>query len=195
MRIFVLTVIAALLWSGCRGPEKAVHVTETRELTYHDRYYPGYLKDLPPLGWRRLPGTQYRVFNYVAGKDDSVEIVLGETSGGVLENAERWLGQFGIAEKPTFDSLKKTSFLGRQAVIVEASGTYAGMARGAAEGYSLIGLILARQGSQITLKMTGPTEEVEKQREAFFKYAADFEAIDDHYIPEGNLKKEEEFDE
>ena len=196
MRIFVPAAIAALLSSGCRGPETSIHVTETRELTYHDQYYPGDLKDRPPLDWRRLPGTQFRVLNYVAGENEEVEIVLGETSGGVLENANRWLGQFGVSPATSLSTFETTPFLEGDAVVVEASGTYRpGMGRGEQENYALIGVILDRGQSQVTLKMTGPAQQVEAQRDAFFKYMASFEKVDEHFIPAENQKKDEDFDE
>lgn len=190
MRIPVSAVLATLLLSGCRSPERSVHVTETRELTYFDQQYPGDYKDNPPLSWRRIPGTQFRILNYVTGKDDSVEIVLGESGGGVLANANRWLGQFGLTPVSSIEAFTPTSLLRIKAYLIEARGTYRpGMGKGEQEGYAMIGLIM--EGSNnITLKMTGPAEEVEAQREALYKYVSSFETVDGHYIPKENRKKD-----
>ncbi len=183
MRNLVLLATAATLFAGCGEPEKSIHVTETRPITLHDRHYPGNLKDRPPLGWRRLPGTQFRLINYVTGKDDSVEVVMGETQGQVLENANRWLGQFGLTPLQSEEFLGKTEMLGRPAFIVEGKGTYnPGMGQGAKEGYAMIGIIRQSSSNIITLKMTGPVEEVEAQREALFEYTRSFTPIEDHFI-------------
>lgn len=183
MRNLVLLATAATLFAGCGEPEKSIHVTDTRPITLHDRHYPGNLKDLPPADWRRLPGTQFRLINYIAGKDDSVEIVMGETQGQVLENANRWLGQFGLTPLQSDEYLGKTEMLGRPAFIVEGSGTYnPGMGKGAKEGYAMIGIIRQSSSNIITLKMTGPADEVEAQREALYEYMRSIKPIDDHFI-------------
>jgi hypothetical protein len=183
MRNLVLLASAATLLLSCSEPEKSIHVTETRPLTLHDRHYPGNLKDQPPVGWRRLPGTQFRLINYLAGPNEEVEIVMGETQGQILENANRWLGQFGLTPLQTEEYLGKTEMLGRPAFIVEGSGTYSpGMGQAPKEGYSLIGVIRQSSSNIITLKMTGPTAAVEAQREAFFEYMRSFFPIEDHFI-------------
>ncbi len=183
MRHLVLFATAATLFTGCGQPEKSIHVTETRELTLHDRHYPGNLQDKPPLGWRRIPGTQFRLINFVAGEGDSVEIVMGESQGDVLGNANRWLGQFGLTPLQSQEYLGETTMLGREAFIVEGAGKYTpGMGKGEIENASLIGVIRQSGANIITLKMTGPTVEVEKCREEFFEYMRSFITIEDHYI-------------
>ena len=183
MRFFVLLAALANLLTGCGRPEREIHVTESRELTLHDRSYPGNLQDKPPLSWRRLPGTQFRLINYVTGEGDSVEVVMGESQGEVLENANRWLGQFGLTPLQSIDFLGKTTMLGKVAYIVEGAGTYTpGMGKGVQENFSMIGIIRASGRNIITLKMTGPTEEVEKARDDFFDYMRSFIPIEDHFI-------------
>ena len=158
-------------------------MTESRRLTLHDKVYPGDYKDAPPIGWRRLPGTQFRLINYVAGENDTVEIVVGETQGELLANANRWLGQFGLSPVQSLEFLGRTEMLGKNAYLVEGDGIYSpGMGRPPKEGYAMIGVIRESSFNLITLKMIGPAEEVEKQRDAFFEYMRSFEAIYDHKI-------------
>lgn len=192
MRLLVILATFATLLSGCRQPETSIHVTETRRLTFHDKVYPGDFKDRPPLDWRRLPGTQFRLVNYVTGKDGKVEIVMGETKGDILGNANRWLGQFGLTPLQSLDYLGKTALLGRNAYLVEATGTYSpGMGQPPAENYAMIGVIREHPSNLITLKMIGPAEEVEAQRAALYKYMEDFEALDAHLIKESTEQKKE----
>lgn len=193
MRFIVLLATAATFLTGCRQPETAIHVTETRRLTLHDKVYPGDYKDAPPMGWRRLPGTQFRLINYVAGENDSVEIVVGETQGDLLGNANRWLGQFGLTPVQSLEFLGKTAMLGRDAYLVEGKGTYSpGMGRPPKDGFAMIGVIRESPVNLVTLKMTGPAAEVEKQREAFFDYMRSFEPIYDHKIDSPAKDKEAE---
>jgi hypothetical protein len=188
MRI-VLIVTAAILLTGCRKPASSIHVTETRRLTLHDKVYPGDYKDAPPIGWRRLPGTQFRLINYVAGENDTVEIVVGETQGELLANANRWLGQFGLSPVQSLEFLGRTEMLGKNAYLVEGDGTYSpGMGSPPKEGYAMTGVIRESSSNLITLKMIGPAEEVKKQRDAFFEYMRSFEAIYDHKIKSSNEK-------
>lgn len=193
MRNFVLLATAATCLVGCGERETSLHVTETRPLTLHDTHYPGNLKDRPPLAWRRLPGTQFRLINYVAGPQEQVEIVMGETTGEVLANANRWLGQFGLSPLQDEQFLGQTEMLGRPAVIVEGKGTYSpGMGQRPQENYAMIGVIRKAENNLITLKMTGPAEAVEGQREALYEYLRGFTPIEDHFIetPTGPEPKE-----
>lgn len=192
MRIPLLLATTATFLTGCRESETSLQVTETRRLTFHDQAYPGDFKDRPPLEWRRLPGTQFRLINYVTGKDESVEIVMGETQGKVLDNANRWLGQFGLTPLQTVEYLGKTSFLGRDAYLVEGSGTYnPGMGQPPQPGYAMIGVIRDHPSNLVTLKMIGPAEEVEAQRAALYQYMKDFELVDDHVIKEPRDQKDQ----
>ena len=143
------------------------------------------------MGWRRLPGTQFRLINYVAGENDSVEIVVGETQGDLLANANRWLGQFGLTPVQSLEFLGRTAMLGRDAYLVEGKGTYSpGMGRAPKEGYAMIGVIRESPVNLVTLKMIGPAAEVEKQRNDLFEYMRSFKPIYDHKIDSPVEEKE-----
>jgi len=185
MRHFVLLAAAATLLVSCGDPELSINVTETRPLTLYDQDYPGDLKDQPPVTWRRIPGTKFRIINYLAGKDGPVEIFLGESSGDVLGNANRWLGQFGLTPLQSQEFLGKMQMMDREAFIVEAKGTYVpGMGRPNQENSALIGVIRPSGSNIITLKMIGPADEVEAMREEFFQYVQSFTPIDVANLPD-----------
>ena len=185
MRHSVLLAAAATLFVSCGEPELSITVTETRPLTLHDQDYPGDLKDQPPVSWRRIPGTKFRIVNYLAGKDESVEIFLGESSGEVLGNANRWLGQFGLTPLQSQEFLGKTQMMDREAFIVEAQGTYVpGMGRPNQEKSALIGIIRPSGSNIITLKMIGPIEEVESMRDEFHQYVQSFTPVDVANLPD-----------
>ncbi len=190
MRHLAPLAVAAVFLAGllsltsCGEPDQQIHVTQTRELTLHDRQYPGNIRDIPPVTWRRLPPTQFRTMNYLTGKDESVEIVMGDSRGDTLQNANRWLGQFGLTPLQSVQFLGETSMLGRLAYIVEADGQYVpGMGKPTQENYSLVGVIRPVGENIITLKMTGPKEEVAALREEFFRYLQSLETDDSQFIP------------
>lgn len=137
------------------------------------------------MGWRRIPGTKFRIVNYLAGKDESVEIFLGESSGEVLGNANRWLGQYGLTPLQSQEFLGKMQMMDREAFIVEAQGTYVpGMGSPNQENSAMIGIIRPSGSNIITLKMTGPADEVESMREEFYQYVQSFTPVEVANLPD-----------
>ncbi|MDA7881571.1 hypothetical protein N9A94_04635 [Akkermansiaceae bacterium] len=183
MRLPVLLAAAVVPLTSCHESEQSIQVTETRELTLFDQKFPGDLKDHPPLGWRRIPPTQFRSVNFVGGPDEVVEIFAGNSGGGALTNANRWLGQFGLSPAPDETTFATIEILGRSALLVEATGTYsAGMGAAPAENYALIGAIRQSGEDVLTYKMIGPAAIVEGMREEFLTYCKTLERVDVHII-------------
>lgn len=179
MRSLLAITFTALGLVGCKDSERRIVTAETRELTLFDRLYPYDLKHQAPVEWRRIPSTQFRLLNYVTGKDDGVEIVFGITKGSVLENANRWLGQFGQEPLPSTRFFGKVDLLGGQAFLIEAKGNYVpGMGQPPLDQGALIGAIAPSGDSIVTVKMVGPADEVEAQRDNFLSFVASFSKID-----------------
>ncbi|MEJ6725231.1 MAG: hypothetical protein QNK80_10940 [Akkermansiaceae bacterium] len=184
MRIPALLTLVAALFTSCHESERSISVSETRELTLFDQKYPGNIKDYPPLTWRRIHGTEMRIVNYLAGPEDSVEIFMGISQGGVLPNSNRWLGQFGKDPAADLTAFTEIQVLGREAYLVEVSGDLAaGMGNPAKPDQGLIGFVRKSGEDVITLKMTGPAADVTAQKEAFLAYATSLEFVDLHIIP------------
>ncbi|MEN8695558.1 MAG: hypothetical protein ACN4GG_05395 [Akkermansiaceae bacterium] len=174
MRISALIALVAPLFLGvsCHESDRSISVSETRELTLFDHKYPGNIKDVPPLEWRRIPGTQMRILNYVAGPDDSVQIFLGQSGGGILPNGNRWLGQFGLPKVETVDAFQKIEALEQDAYLIEAKGDFGGgMGQEPKKNQGLIGFIRPSGEDVITLKMTGPADAVAAERDRFLAYS------------------------
>ncbi|YCM43830.1 hypothetical protein V2O64_21205 [Verrucomicrobiaceae bacterium 227] len=171
MRHTVLLAAATVLFTSCHESEPTIEVTDTRRLTLFDQIFPGGIIDRPPLGWRSIPPTQFRNFNFVAGPDESVEIFLGTSSGEVLDNANRWLQQFELSPVTDEGQFGTVEVLGRSAVLVEAKGNFnPGMGGAGGENFALLGMIRSSTEQLITLKMVGPAEAVEGLREEFITY-------------------------
>ena len=107
MRAFLLTVLGATL--SCQKQKDEITVTEQRELTMFDEKLPSNIIDEPADTWRQIPSTDFRLLNYLGGEKENVEIFIGVSGGGLLGNANRWMGQFGQAEVSSEDELTQVS--------------------------------------------------------------------------------------
>lgn len=131
-----------------------------------------------PAGWVEREKTQFRLLHFSLEDTPEAECflsVLPGEAGGAVENINRWraqLGQGPLTPEETA-ALPQIPLLGTTAAFVEADGTYTGMGdQPAAEGYRLYGAILQTGGNSIFVKMTGPAEALENQRDAFKQFCA-----------------------
>ncbi|MFT3991827.1 MAG: hypothetical protein QM680_10510 [Luteolibacter sp.] len=190
-----MKIRAAILLSGvvflaaCQKKEEVV-VAETRGLTSKDHKpklfatpderfknaQPSPVEGTPPQNWLAMPSSQFRLLNYRFGESGLGEVWVSLSSGSVLDNANRWLGQFSAAhlDAEGFAKLRRVSIVGTQGVWIEASGEYdsgmAGMGAPPKPGYGLAGVITEANGRILTVKMIGPKSEVENERAVLEAY-------------------------
>lgn len=155
----------------------------TRELTTEDRAprlsatsderfrnaRPSPVRGRAPEGWQSVPATQFRLLNYRFGAEGKGEVYVSMSSGGVLENVNRWLGQFGAepVDATAMGEMRKIPMLGGEGVWVEVSGTFAGgMGGEEVPGCGLAGVVVTRHGRLWTVKMIGPEAVVQQEKEA-----------------------------
>lgn len=130
-----------------------------------------------PEGWSQLPTRNMHLLDMKAGPDPEVECSLSVAGGSVLDNVNRWRGQFGqpAIDAAAIEKLPRQMLLERDALRVEIEGAFAGM--GAAKsgapkaGFKLIGLIAGTDDQQVFVKMTGPKAAVEQQAAALDQFA------------------------
>jgi hypothetical protein len=180
---WLMIVAGLVVLTGCREEPVEVTVETTRELTTEDRAprlfatsderfrnaRPSPVRGEAPEGWQAVPATQFRFLNYRFGPEGKGEVYVSMSSGGVLENVNRWLGQFGAeaVDGTAMGEMRKIPMLGGEGVWVEASGTFAGgMGREEASGYGLAGVVVSRHGRLWTVKMIGPEAVVQQEKEA-----------------------------
>lgn len=175
-RMAILAGAVTLALCACRK-EAEITLTESRRTTSrdavpklfatNDERFRGAKEDSPvqgetPEGWREAPPSQFRVLNYKFGS--GAEAYVSLASGNVLDNVNRWLGQFSAKslDAKGLDALQKVEIAGVTGVWVEAEGAFNGgpMGGGQHADYALAGIVAVRNGSIVTLKMTGPKEEV-----------------------------------
>jgi hypothetical protein len=117
-----------------------------------------------PDGWTELPGNAFRLLNYSFGTGGEVSVSMSR--GGVVDNVNRWMGQFG---SPAIDAagmakLEKATVVGFEGVWLKAEGDYSpGMGRPNVSDYGLRGIVAEKGGEIFTVKMVGPAAEVAAQ--------------------------------
>lgn len=171
MKFPFLPLLAAFAFLSCQKKEHSVVVDQQRELTMFDKQHPINIADAPPNDWRQIPSTQFRQINYLAGKNEEVEVFIGKAGGDVIANATRWLGQFKKPPVTALDGLTSMKLMGTQAYLLEAKGDYTpGMGKAPVPNQALFGALLSTGDGVLTVKMVGPADEVEKMRQDFLDY-------------------------
>lgn len=184
-------LVLALVSSACRKPAE-VTVDEDRPATMRDEGLalhassnarfrePGsspILAGVEPESWLAQPSSQFRLLNYRFGSGG--EVAVGISAGSLGDNVNRWLAQFG---KEPLDAeglakLEKIELMGAPGVWIEAEGDYnPGMGQEARAGQALAGAIADDNGRIVTVKMTGPAEEVAGQKAALRAFAGGLRA-------------------
>ena len=180
--------LSALFLAGCEQKKEAT-ITETREATTRDKApklfatsderfrdaKPSPVKDTAPAAWLALPASQFRLLNYRFGESGMGEVWVSLSAGSVLDNANRWLGQFAAdkLDPAGLEKLPTATLAGAPGKWVTASGEYAsGMGAPPKPGFALAGLIASVNSQILTVKMVGPKAEVEATRPILETYAA-----------------------
>jgi hypothetical protein len=183
--VFLISSVAMV--SSCKE-KKEITVTETRAATSRDakpklfatsdeRFRdakPSPVKADTPAGWLVLPASQFRILNYRFGESGMGEVWVSLASGTVLDNVNRWLKQFGAApvDAAGLAKLPAVTLAGSTGVWVTAEGEYAsGMGAPPKPGFALAGVVASVGGQILTVKMVGPTAEVQAAKPALEAFA------------------------
>jgi hypothetical protein len=133
-----------------------------------------------PARWQSAPNTSsmriatFRV-PHAPGDTEDGDLSITQAGGSVEANATRWIGQFDEAsQKSAKRSTRKVG--GLEITIVEAKGSYTGMAAGAnaASDRALLGAIVPTPGMPHFFKLTGPAKTVLAARAEFDALVASF---------------------
>ncbi len=141
---------------------------------------PAALRWKVPDGWTAAPPRSRRVVTVRPDGHADVECyvtVLGGDGGGLAANINRWLDQVGLPplDEPGIAALPQIPVLGGKAPLVEATGTFTGMAGEARTGFGLLGAIRSLGAESVFVKMTGPAEVLRAERARFLEFCASLE--------------------
>ena len=191
----LLTIFGAMLICGCEEKKKEVTITETRPPTSRDgpvklfatedeRFRdikPSPVAAPTPLGWIPQPASEFRLLNYRFGRSGTGEVWVSLANGTVLDNVNRWLGQFKKAplDQTGLAALPAVIVAGAQGVWVNADGDYAGgMGAEPKTGYALAGAMASVGGRILTVKMVGPKDEVDAAKPELESFAKSLRLIE-----------------
>ena len=187
-RLLVLTA-SVLSLAGCEDKKDEMLVTETREATTRDvspklfatsderfrNAQPSPVEADAPESWLKLPASQFRQLNYRFGESGQGEVWVSLAAGGVMDNVNRWLRQFGVEAltEDEFHRMRQVKVAGTTGPWVEAKGEYVpGMNSDNKPGFALAGVVTSLKGKILTVKMVGPEAEVEAEKSRLETFAA-----------------------
>ncbi len=185
--LFTFIAMTCLWLTSCEKSGERMLVTETRQETTKDvapkmfaksdeRFRdikPSPVEGKAPQKWLALPANQFRLLNYRFGESGMGEVYVSLSSGGVMDNANRWLKQFGRSAMTAeeFAGMEKIPVAGVEGAWVQADGDYgAGMGADSKPGYGLAGVVAKLGGQILTVKMVGPKNEVDAEKQALREY-------------------------
>ena len=194
MRIAPVLGVCGIVFCSC-SEKKEVVVSETRAISTRDKApllnatsdqrfrdaKPSPVMGETPLGWLEVPPSQFRQLNYRFGESGLGEAWVSIASGSVLDNINRWLGQFEAAKINPQDlaEMRKVSVAGLEGVWVEAEGTYAsGMGAEPKPGYALAGIVCDAGDRILTVKMVGPKAEVKAASSTLENFSKNLKIVD-----------------
>jgi len=133
-----------------------------------------------PESWERGPEKMMREVTFFAGPDGVAECyvsILGGTGGGMKPNIDRWCDQMGSALLSSQEvvDLPRITVLDTQAVLVEVSGRYTGMGDADVPDAVLFGVVCTLPARSVYVKMIGPRDVMESEREAFLEFSRSLE--------------------
>lgn len=130
----------------------------------------GWIAEAPSSSMRR---AQYKVPG-PGGDAECAVFYFGPGQGGdALANAQRWAGQFRLADGKDGQSAMKTREMavgGIKVLLAEVAGTYVGgmgTTGGEQPGHALLGAIARGPDANWFFKLTGPEKTVAAQKDAF----------------------------
>lgn len=127
-----------------------------------------------PAGWQEVPGNQFLVAKFALTGADNAQAAVNISAsagdgGGLLQNANRWRGQVGLApltEAECQQQCKTLDTPAGKATEVEMAGTDAR----SGQKVSLVGVIVPQGGRTWFYKLMGSGPLVERERENFIKF-------------------------
>jgi hypothetical protein len=129
-----------------------------------------------PQGWVELPPTSNafvkRMINLRPADDPATECYLTFLTGdggGIKANIDRWRGQIGLGPiaPAELEKLPKVEMFGTPSPFYLGEGDLVGMDGTKRADFALAAVILAREGSAMSIKMTGPKAVVLKELDRF----------------------------
>ena len=168
--LHLLWLVPAVSIVSCGRKTELVVITTERE--FIAQYDQDQLVMEVPLSWRRtgnnFPGSAFRsrILNYQFGEAGGEIYLSNKIGGNTLSNVNRWLEEYGSEKIENTDSLELIPVMNVSGFLVETTGLY----KGIHENWSLLAVVVESSHLEgFTIKMVGPADEVEANREHFLQ--------------------------
>ena len=183
----ITLALAGLGLTACGDPPERVLIEETRVISAREpqpkvNAYDGERFGLHPMswtvpqGWRQVGPATMRFVDMRFGPDGEGEAFVSALTGdggGLLANVNRWRAEMDLEpiQEADLQNMETMNFLGGPALKVDIEGDYRPVgATRALENYRMIGLIQPSSELTFFVKMTGPADLVEQERERFEQF-------------------------
>lgn len=127
-----------------------------------------------PVGWEEAPKKPMRVVTFRSKNEEQWECyvsIISSQAGGIEANLKRWANQMGKGEfSIDISKLPKISMFSQNIPLFEIEGTYTSMQGESKENYKLLGTVCTLSEMTVFVKMVGPIEQVERQKDNFIKF-------------------------
>lgn len=203
---FLPIILIFLLWSCNQDPEeiqKSLKVQKVPKTTYteaqdsvrfHDTFSPGQphkhqhpakseqLFDfLLPDGWSQAPSTEFRQINITFSTEPKAACyltVLPLKGGDLLQNLNRWRGQFELPSLPTLpdNETEQIVFLGATSTLYSLAGNFTELGY-AGKDFAAICMLQSDQEKAYSIKFTGPSDFIKKEKDHFISWVQSIKKI------------------
>lgn len=197
-----ILLLSGLLVANCGGQQQVKEIQETRTIEskpvhihaqQHACPMEGGDVDLPvghpplsrftwqvPDTWTEGRPTPMRAGNFGVADNPNVECyltVLTGMAGGILANVNRWRQQMGLPDinQEAVDALPTIEMLGQPACFLDIEGDFTGMSGRHEPGYRMLAVICVLDDETVFVKMTGPADAVQAEKERFLAFCASLE--------------------
>jgi hypothetical protein len=188
----IVLLAALLLVTGCGNGDQNHEITQTRMVAkrgeklnvqdperfgyrrrggQHGNSKPNYTYAVPP-GWSKLGTQTFRDVNLKVGEVECY--VSTVTGGGLAANVNRWRHQMSLPDYSAEElaALPRRKMLGRDGVLVELAGTFAGRGGATKPGYKMRAIYVELPAFAVSVKMIGPAAAVDGAGQGFEQFVA-----------------------
>ena len=152
--------------TGPKGPDTAKPPTGTPQATRN-----GPFTWTVPSTWDAEPINRFLLGAFRPKSDNTARCTVSVAQGSLLMNVNRWRGQMGatLIDQAALDALPTHTVLGADAIVIRVDGDFQGaMRQPKLTDARLLGVIRARDGSSVFVKMIGARKTMDTEEAAFF---------------------------